>query len=538
MNEPNDAIPDPSAPACTVCGHRTPCDRGHKDGYHLLECSHCGHRLANPMPSENELADLYRDQSYFGGEQQGGYHDYDGQTEPTLPAFEDHLVRVERERPASVSNPLVIDIGCAYGNHLAIAARRGWRAFGVEVSDHARAIARRRLADRATVVFSVSELPPEPADLIVFNDVIEHFPDPYSAFHQLFTQGCIGMETRLYLTTPNAGSTAARNAGVDWPYFHPPIHLQYFTPRSLRRLLDGLRFDHIEIAGLFPDDGVSSDEIDRCAALKATARGSDFREFMKERFVPGTWSRLTSYEHVPRYQLAARLAPQDARMLDFGCGSGFGSSLLAASGARSVLAVDIDPSTIHWARERHGASNLTFKVSEDLGATLPDGEFDIICCFEVIEHLGPDAQGELLRNLSRTLSAHGMALISTPNPTVTALYEENPYHVTELDQTAFEGLLGSHFKHVTLLAQQIAASVRLVGPAPPTDWVTLDCPFSGAEPTVPLRTSCWIGICSHRPVPPIPGMVAFDQGSDYVASHMQRHEAWTKLLERLADRNC
>ena len=67
---------------------------------------------------------------------------------------------------------------------------------------------------------------------------------------------------------------------------------------------------------------------------------------MQERYVPGTWSRLAAYEHLPRYALARQLA-NGTRVLDFGCGTGYGAASLAEV-AESVVGIDIDAGVIEW----------------------------------------------------------------------------------------------------------------------------------------------------------------------------------------------
>ena len=73
--------------------------------------------------------------------------------------------------------------------------------------------------------------------------------------------------------------------------------------------------------------------------------------FMHERYVPGTWSKISEYEHLPRYVFARQFA-HDAKVLDFGCGTGYGAALLAET-ANSVLGLDIDPAALEWARHTH-----------------------------------------------------------------------------------------------------------------------------------------------------------------------------------------
>ena len=73
-----------------------------------------------------------------------------------------------------------------------------------------------------------------------------------------------------------------------------------------------------------------------------------------ERLVPDAQrDQLIYAEHLARYFLASQLAA-GRRVLDAGCGEGYGTALLAAAGAASVVGVDVDEPTIEHARERYG----------------------------------------------------------------------------------------------------------------------------------------------------------------------------------------
>lgn len=67
-------------------------------------------------------------------------------------------------------------------------------------------------------------------------------------------------------------------------------------------------------------------------------------------------------------------------VLDFGCGYGWGTALLACGGAQ-VTGYDIDRTRIAYAKERFSSDKLRFT---DEPGTL-EGGFSIICLFHVLE---------------------------------------------------------------------------------------------------------------------------------------------------------
>jgi 2-polyprenyl-3-methyl-5-hydroxy-6-metoxy-1,4-benzoquinol methylase len=143
-------------------------------------------------------------------------------------------------------------------------------------------------------------------------------------------------------------------------------------------------------------------------------------------------------EHVLRYELAAALC-EGRDVLDLGCGTGYGSEILARR-ARSVVGVDIDAAAIAAASDAFGhLDNVEFVAADALEAL--DGglerRFDAIVCFEVLEHL--ERLDDVLERLTNR-AASGLALIlSVPNSKT--FDEDNPYHLADFDYWRFLELL-------------------------------------------------------------------------------------------------
>lgn len=365
----------------------------------------------------------------------------------------------------------LLEVGCGSGEDLTAAVARGWRCFGVEPSEALRAEAKQRLGDGAHVVAGIDDLFAHRFDVVA---IAAGFGPLTETLYQLFSAGTIA---------PNTIVVAEKGAAED-------------VPGVLRRL----RFT--EISG---DDPV-------------TAKGSDFQSFMQERYVPGTWSKIAAYEHVPRYSLAKPLAA-GLSALDFGCGTGYGAAMLAEV-AREVTGLDIDESALVWAREAHvengGRSNLNFICRDDLGASLPEASFDLITCFEMIEHVDLATQQKVIASLARLLKPDGLFLISTPNPDVTKLYGVNPYHVREMTEAELRDLVSPHFAHVSVLGQHVRAGITFSqsgqsGILRPASMM----PGERAE-----HPMAFIAICSRQPLREIADTVFFDDGSNYIGDFM------------------
>ena len=409
----------------------------------------------------------------------------------------------------------MLDIGCGYGTHLALAAERGWKCFGVEPSNHARGIAKQRLGGRAFVVEDTAELIPHEFDLVLILDTIEHLPSPYALLYSLFSIGAITAKTRVVISTPNAGSADAKRDPATWAYRHPPSHLVYYSERALTYLLQHLHFTTIDIRGTGPDN----------AGLLASASGSDFTDFMRERYVPGTWSKIAEYEHVPRYALAKDVV-KGKTVLDFGCGTGYGAAKLATQAA-SVTGLDIDTAAIRWASATHRNDNLKFVCLADLGASLPAASFDVVTCFEMIEHVDHATQKALIASFARLLKPDGVMLISTPNPETTKLYGANPYHIREMNEAELHDLVSPHFSAVQILRQHVRAGVTFeLG----DNNAALRSSFiSEAHSTSPDTALAFIAVCGQASLAPHQlASVFFDRGVDYISTFMSTQNTLTR----------
>lgn len=182
-------------------------------------------------------------------------------------------------------------------------------------------------------------------------------------------------------------------------------------------------------------------------------------EFTGERVIPGQVDPDLWNEHVARYEFAARLAA-GRRVLDAGCGSGYGSARLADT-AQSVIGLDCSEDAIGYAARTFSAANLSFLRASCERLPLADGSADLVVAFEVIEHLG-DWQA-FLGEAARVLAPGGWLAISTPN---TEYYAEsrkltgpNPYHVHEFDFAGFAAELRARFAHVSLYLENHVAAI-------------------------------------------------------------------------------
>lgn len=148
-----------------------------------------------------------------------------------------------------------------------------------------------------------------------------------------------------------------------------------------------------------------------------------------------------------RHEVAyRRLAPftTGARVLEAGCGEGYGAALLHAEGARTLLALDADPQVSAHVRVRYPHLGCVRGDLQQL--PLRDGAVDVVTTLQTIEHLTD--QERFLAECARVLRPSGTLILTTPNRLTFSPGRAaplNPFHTRELSVDELLELLAPHF---------------------------------------------------------------------------------------------
>ncbi len=225
-------------------------------------------------------------------------------------------------------------------------------------------------------------------------------------------------------------------------------------------------------------------------------------EFTGERVIPGQVDPDLWNEHLARYAFAARWSAnaRNLRVLDAGCGSGYGAAHLAClDPAVQVVGLDNSEEALAYARQHYASPNLRFELGDCLVLPFGAGQFDLVVALEVIEHLAEPAT--FLTQVRRVLSASGRLLVSTPNR---RYYSEeraytNPFHTREYDLAEFDALLQPFFAERVVFVQN-----HVVGQAflPVRNAGQHACATLGATPAADDEPHFLLAVASRAKLPP------------------------------------
>ena len=160
---------------------------------------------------------------------------------------------------------------------LDVAQKRGWEAIGVEPSHDDSVYARQVFElDVFTGTLEEAEFPANQFDVATMWDVVEHLNNPSSTVDEIFR--VLKPGGLIYVLTPNHDSLITLFSHLAYKLtlhrfplerlLYPPVHLYYFTPKTLSGLLHrtGFEIKRVSSAPLHPEKCMVSDKVMRVGA--------------------------------------------------------------------------------------------------------------------------------------------------------------------------------------------------------------------------------------------------------------------------------
>jgi 2-polyprenyl-3-methyl-5-hydroxy-6-metoxy-1,4-benzoquinol methylase len=172
--------------------------------------------------------------------------------------------------------------------------------------------------------------------------------------------------------------------------------------------------------------------------IRVYPNGVVFNRFGKKR--ESTKQDLNNYlNHCKFYRFVGQFV-NNKKVVDVGCGSGYGSKILKDCGSISYDGFDISKSSIEYAKS-HFNDYGTFGISSITDISqVADGTYDITICSEVMEHIKEyNMEQQAIEELKRITKNKGLIIIGTPN---SELLSNHGFSYDEIN-----GLFAKNFSH-------------------------------------------------------------------------------------------
>lgn len=183
-------------------------------------------------------------------------------------------------------------------------------------------------------------------------------------------------------------------------------------------------------------------------------------QFSTEEIRLGPW---TSYSmmHDPkhmafvlaRYKFCAKMLSGKQRVLEVGCGDGFGAPIIAKEVGK-LDCVDWEPRNVEGNRRRLSfLENVSFDVL-DMSTQQPSVNYDAIFHIDVIEHLEPEFEGRFMANSMACLDRDGVLIVGTPNESASqyATHRSDHQHINLKSADTLKSLMLRYFHNVFIFS--------------------------------------------------------------------------------------
>ncbi len=248
--------PDCITVECNLCGstHAEPIRvgrdlmLGHPGEWTLVQCRRCGFIYLNPRP--RDMAPYY----------EGSYLPFEHRPKHTLiprrPKSKIEEVSVGAaggyysllQQVTKATSGQLLDVGCATGDFLVVAATAGWTVTGCDLSIFATEQAKQRMRPfpDARIFHGTLEslqLSSDSFDIVTLWHSIEHVENPKATLHEVYR--LLKPNGRLILQTPAWLSLESQLFKHYWAGLDFPRHLSLFSHTTLKRLLQQIGFSSI-----------------------------------------------------------------------------------------------------------------------------------------------------------------------------------------------------------------------------------------------------------------------------------------------------
>ena len=201
-----------------------------QEPFQIHECLSCGLLFTEPRPDADHIGKYYQSEEYYSHQEN---------TKGFIPRVYESVKKVNLKRKvkmatAGLPTGTILDIGCGVGDFIHEMERSGWSCSGIEPSDDAQAIARKRVKARLCKPDELSTLPDASFDLITMWHVLEHVDNLHEEVNHLYR--LLKKGGRILIAVPNFQSADSQHYKEFWAAYDMPRHLYHFCKESINNI--------------------------------------------------------------------------------------------------------------------------------------------------------------------------------------------------------------------------------------------------------------------------------------------------------------
>lgn len=176
-----------------------------------------------------------------------------------------------------------------------------------------------------------------------------------------------------------------------------------------------------------------------------------------ERLIPRENEPWELADHLSRYIFVQNFLNRGERILEVGCGVGYGLRKLSNAVPTTSIGIDVSREAVLFAKKSGSFQNcLEFAVMDGSNLGFRDNTFDAVFSLEVVEHV-MDYQ-KFIQESSRVLKLGGTYVISTPNRNYSRRFIQCPFHTREFTRDELLLILNILFKEVQIYGKKVKSS--------------------------------------------------------------------------------
>ena len=198
--------------------------------FQIHECQKCGLLFTEPRPAKDKIGEYYKSEEYYSHqENKQGF----------IPKVYESVKSINLKQKYKIATKgmkagKVLDIGCGVGDFLHTMEKHGWECTGVEPSEEAKTIARKRIKANLYAPEEINQMPNASFDIITMWHVLEHVDDLKWEMEQLAR--LIKPNGRIVIAVPNYKSYDAEYYKELWAAYDVPRHLNHFNKKTLSNI--------------------------------------------------------------------------------------------------------------------------------------------------------------------------------------------------------------------------------------------------------------------------------------------------------------